>query len=114
MESSPVIVLFDEALDVPAQMPEIPIPVRVDLLSLQRLQKALAAGVVIRVRWPAHARNHVVVLKELHIRARGILAARMGWIHNPSRRLRPRDAMLQRRDRHPAGQLPARRPPPDL
>src|SRR5205823_7548828 len=98
MESSPVIVLFDEDLDVPTQMPEIPIPVRVDLLSLQRLQKALAAGVVVWVRWPAHARNHVVVLKELHIRARGILDATIGMMHQPRRRMPLRDGLLQRRD----------------
>src|SRR5439155_26223260 len=99
MESSPVIVLFDEDLDVPAQMPEIPIPVRVDLLSLQRLQKTLATGVVVWVRRPAHARNHVVLLKELHIRARGILDATIGMMHQPRRRVPLCEGMRQRRDR---------------
>src|SRR5262250_1704472 len=72
LESHPVIVLFDEDLDVPAQMPEISIPVRVDLFSLQRLQKTLAARVVVRVRRPTHARNHLVLVKELYILPRGV------------------------------------------
>jgi hypothetical protein len=49
MESSPVIVLLDEGLDVAMQVSEIPIPVRIDLLPLQCVQKTLAAGVVVRV-----------------------------------------------------------------
>ena len=50
MESHSVIVLFDVDRHVPAQVPEIPTPVRVNLLLLQRFQETLAAGVVIRVR----------------------------------------------------------------
>ena len=65
MESHPVIGLFNEDFDVAAQVPEIPIPVRVDLLSLQRLQNTLAAGAVVWIRRPVHARNHVGWLKNL-------------------------------------------------
>jgi hypothetical protein len=52
-ESSPVIVLFDEDLDVPAQVSEVPIPVGLGFLPLQRLQKlpqlALSNGLADRL-----------------------------------------------------------------
>src|SRR6266849_4285552 len=62
MQAAAIIVLFDEDLDVRAQMIEIQIIVGVDLFLLKRLHKTFAAGVIIRVRWPTHAGNHLVVL----------------------------------------------------
>jgi hypothetical protein len=76
MEARPVVVLSDEDLDVLAQVPQIPIAVRIDLFPLQRFQETFTAGVVVRVCGPAHARDHLVVLKELHVLARGVLARR--------------------------------------
>jgi hypothetical protein len=46
MEARPVIVLLNEDLDVAAQMPEVPIVVRVDFLPLQGFHKTPAAGVI--------------------------------------------------------------------
>src|ERR1035441_2910274 len=34
---------------------------RVNLFSLQRFDEALATGIVVRVGWPAHARDHAVL-----------------------------------------------------
>lgn len=110
MEAHSVIVLLDEGLDVLAQVCEIPIPVRVDLLPLQRLQKTLAAGVVVRVRRPAHARNHVVLLKELHIRARGILDAPIRVMHQAGRRLTGCDRVVQRVQRYARRERLVQRP----
>lgn len=56
-----VIVLVEEVLQVRAQVHEVTIGVRVDLLALERLEKALTAGVVIGVRRPTHARDHLVL-----------------------------------------------------
>jgi hypothetical protein len=47
--------------------------------------KTLAAGVIGVVRRSAHARDHVMVLQELHVLARGVLDAPM--TEPPLRRL---------------------------
>ena len=57
-----IVVLFDERFDVPAQVIEIHIIIGVDLFSLERLHKALTTRIVVRVRWPTHARNNLVLL----------------------------------------------------
>ena len=56
-----IIVLVEEVLQVRAQVHEVTIGVSVDLLALERLQKTLTAGVVIGVRRPPHARDHLVL-----------------------------------------------------
>jgi hypothetical protein len=58
-----VVILVNEGCHVRAQMLEIPIGGCVDLLSLQRFQEALATGIVIGIRWPAHTRDHLVLTK---------------------------------------------------
>src|SRR5256885_1880273 len=70
-----------KGLHIHAQMLEIPIPVGVDLLPLQRFQEALTTSVVMRVCRPAHARDPLVLLKGLHILARGILNAPIRVMH---------------------------------
>src|SRR5215831_14272763 len=72
MESLPVIVLLNEDLDVAAQVPKIPILGGVDLLPFQCLQKTLAAGMVIGVGRPAHARDHLVLAEHRDV-----------WFHAP-------------------------------
>jgi len=57
MESSTVIVLIDEGLHIHAQMLEIPIPVGVDLLPLQRVQEALTTGVGPREVFSSYGSN---------------------------------------------------------
>ena len=69
MEAGLVIVLFDEDRHVPTQVPEIPIPVRVNLLPLQCLHETFATGIVVRLCWPTHTRDHLVLLEDLHVLA---------------------------------------------
>ena len=56
------------------------------------------AGVVVRARWPAHARNHLVLVlvKELYILTRGILNAPIRVMHQAGRRLTGYDRLVQR------------------
>jgi len=67
MEARSVVVLFDEDRDVATRMPQIPIAVRINLFPFECLHKALAAGVVVGIGWLAHVRDHVMVVKELHV-----------------------------------------------
>src|SRR2546425_12521588 len=46
VQAAAIIVLFDERLDVPAQVIEIPIVVGVDLFPFERLHKTLATRIV--------------------------------------------------------------------
>jgi hypothetical protein len=46
MQPEAIIVLLDEELHVPVQVREIPIPVGVDLLAFERVDKTLTTGVV--------------------------------------------------------------------
>ena len=73
MESDAVIVLIDEGCHVPMYMLKITIRIRVDFLPLERLHEALATGIVVGVRRPAHAREHLMLPEQLHVGPGGIL-----------------------------------------
>ena len=55
-----IIVLIDEDFDVQAEVIKVSIVVGVDFFAFERLHKALATGVVVVVRWPAHAGERLV------------------------------------------------------
>ena len=76
VQAAAIVVLVDERLDVRAQVLEIPIIVGVDLFALERLHEALTTGIVVRIRRPAHARNHLVLSQHLHVFARRHTARR--------------------------------------
>ena len=99
-----IVVLVDEGFDVRAQMLEIPIVVGVDLLPLERFHEALAAGVVVGVRRPTHARDHLVLAEQLHVCAGGILHAPIGMMHHARRRLSLCDGLVQRAEWQPGRQ----------
>src|SRR6266705_5577179 len=67
MQPETIVVLLDERLDVGAQVIEIAILIGVDFFSLERFHEALTTGIVVRFRWPAHARNHLVLPQNLHV-----------------------------------------------
>jgi hypothetical protein len=46
---------------------EIDIIVSIDLFALKRLHEALTTRIVVWIRRPTHARNHVVFFKYLHV-----------------------------------------------
>src|SRR5437868_292306 len=71
MEPDAVIVTVDECPAVFAQMIQIAILARINLLPLKSLHEALATGVVVRVRGPAHARNYGVFPQNIHVFATG-------------------------------------------
>ena len=60
MQAATIIVIIDERLDVAAQVLEIGIIVGIDLFALECLHKALATGIVVRIRRPTHARNDLM------------------------------------------------------
>src|SRR5579872_499364 len=99
MQPEAIVVLLDECLDVRAQIIEIAILVGMDFLSLQRFHKALAAGIVVRVRWSAHARNHVVPPQDGHVISRRILHPAVRVVHQTGWWLPPRNRALQRGQR---------------
>jgi hypothetical protein len=67
------VLVSDELFYVRSQMIQIIGLVGVDFLSLQCLHEALAARAVIRICWPAHARNHAVLIQDRHVFRAGIL-----------------------------------------
>ena len=94
MQPETIVVLLDERLDVGAQVIEIAILVGVDFFSLERFHEALTTGIVVRVRWPAHARNHLVLPQNRHVIPRRILHAAVRVMHQTRRRLPFRDGAL--------------------
>src|SRR5260370_38711232 len=81
VQAKAIIVLINELLDVSAQVIEILIVVGIDLFAFERLYKALTTGVVVRVRRPTHARNHLVLFQHLHVFIRRILHSAIGVMH---------------------------------
>ncbi len=67
-----VVIPFDELLHVSPQVFEIRALVGIDFLPLQGLDETLAAGVVARIRRPAHARNRALAGQDRDIFRRGI------------------------------------------
>ena len=114
MQPVAIVVLLDERRNVRAQVVEIPIGVRVDLLPLERLHEALTTGVVIGVGGPTHARDHVVRSQQGHVLLRGILDAAIGMVDQPRRRVPLREGVRQGRDRQPGSQRAVQRPAHDL
>jgi len=104
MESQPVIVLLKEALDVAAQVPEIPIPIGVNLLTFERLDNTLTTRVVVGVGRPAHARDPLMLLEHCHVGRGGVLDPPIRVMHQARCRLTGCNRLLQRLDRQSAGQ----------
>jgi hypothetical protein len=67
MKSAAVVISLDEVFDVRMQVIMIAVVVGINLLVLKRLHEAFATGVVIRIRRPAHAREHLVFPQNGHI-----------------------------------------------
>src|SRR5580692_4671964 len=65
-----IVVLVDERGDVGAQIGDVVVLVCVDLLPLEGLDEALAAGVVVRVGGLAHAGPHAMAAQQLHVLGR--------------------------------------------
>ena len=83
MQPAAMVVLLDERRNIHAHVIPIPIGVGGDLFSRQRLYEALATGVVIRVGWPAHARDHVMRPQPHHVRSGRILDPAIGMMDLP-------------------------------
>ena len=62
VQTAAIIVIVDEGLDVFAQVLKINVIVSIDLFALERLHKTLTTGIVVWIRRPTHARNHLVRL----------------------------------------------------
>jgi hypothetical protein len=114
MQPDAIVVLLDERGNVRTQVVEISIGIGIDLLPLERLHEALTTGVVIRVRRPAHARDHVVRSQQGHVRFGGILDAAIGMMDHPRRRVPLGDGVGQRRDWQSSGQRAVQRPAYDF
>jgi hypothetical protein len=91
-----IVVPVDKFLDVSAQVIEIAILVGVDFFPLQSLHETFAAGVVVRIRRAAHARNHPMPFENGDIAFAGILHAAIGMMDQTGRRLSRRDGLLKK------------------
>jgi len=91
-------------------MLKITIRIRVDFLPLERLHEALATGIVVGVRRPAHAREHLMLPEQLHVGPGGILDAPIRMMDHARRRLTSRDRVVQRLQRQTSRQRLAQRP----
>jgi hypothetical protein len=60
MEPKAIVIVFNEFGNVFLQVIQVAIFGGVDFLSLERPHEALATGIVVRIRRPAHARYHAV------------------------------------------------------
>lgn len=66
---------------------------------LQRLDEALATGIVVGVRRPAHARDHLVFAQDRHVLSGGVLNTTVGVVHQSWQRLPCRNGQFQSIDR---------------
>lgn len=85
VQSLSVVIPLDELLDIRSQVFQVGVSVRVDLFLLQRLHETLAAGIIVRVGWTAHARNDSVLLQDGHVFSadvRSILGEVPRWVPN--------------------------------
>ena len=78
-----IVVVCDELLQVRRQILKVAVLLAVDLLLLQGLHEAFTDGVVIGIRRPAHARDHVLELELLDIIGAGILDPLVGMMNYP-------------------------------
>src|ERR1035441_8417356 len=77
MQALLIVVSLDELLDVIMQVLQILVLVGVDFLPLQSFEKAFATGVVVRIRRPAHTRNHPVLLENRDVFGRDRKSTRL-------------------------------------
>src|SRR2546427_9132486 len=81
MQTAWIVIVFDEFLDALDQVFQIAVVVGVYLLPFQRLHKALATCIVVRIPWPAHARHHLVISKHLDVFFASVLHASVGMVN---------------------------------
>ncbi len=62
-----IVIPLNEFLDIVTQVIDIRVLIGINLFPLKSLDEALATGIVVRVRRPAHAGNHPVSVKDGHI-----------------------------------------------
>ena len=67
MQALLVIDAFDELANAPTRVSEIEILGTIDLLVLQRLDKRLGLGVVVRIATPAHADQNAMIGEQLDV-----------------------------------------------
>jgi hypothetical protein len=68
-----VVIALDELLNVCAEVNEVQILAGVNPFSLQRLDKAFATGVVVRVGRSTHAWDHLMLAQDPHVVAGSVL-----------------------------------------
>src|ERR1700679_1693649 len=61
MEPNAIVIAVDECRDISSQVIQVAVLDGVNFFPLESLHKALAAGVVVRIGRPAHARNQAVL-----------------------------------------------------
>ena len=81
-----VVITLDELFDVAPQMVQILVLVGVNLFPLERLDEALAAGVVVRVWLAGSCSEPCHVFSAPQRTLRGILNATIGMVHQPWQR----------------------------
>jgi len=110
MEPLAIIVLEDDP-DVHPYVVQIFVQTSANLFPLQSLEEALAAGIVVRVRRAAHARDRPVLGQDSHVVIGSILHSAVGVMYQTRMRLSLCNRLLQRRDWQPryrcSGQFPA-------
>src|SRR6185312_16128233 len=111
MQSFLVVIAVDKLLDVTVQILEVAVFVGVDFLAFERLDEALATGIVVGVCQPAHALNHPMQLENRDIFRRSVLHATVGAVHYSRQGAPQLDRTLERVSREAGGegaiQLPA-------
>src|ERR1700716_3146800 len=85
MEPDAIVVAVDESRDVLAQVIEIAVLICVDFFPLESLHEALAIGVVVGIRRPAHAWDHAVFTQHGNVGAGCVLDAAVGMMHYAGR-----------------------------
>jgi hypothetical protein len=81
VQAQPIVILLDELPDIFSQMFQVVVLVGVNFFSLKRLHETFTARVVIGICWPAHARNHAVVLEDFHIFCGSVLLPPIRVMH---------------------------------
>src|ERR1700754_3933999 len=97
VQAHAIVVVLNKLREVFPQVFEVPIITGMDLLALERLHKAFATGVVIRIGWPAHARDELMLFQQLDIFPGRILHATIGVMDQAGCWLPGRESPFQRR-----------------
>src|SRR5579863_1983968 len=85
MQSATVVIMLNEFLQAFAQVFGIAIRASVNLFLFQRLQKALAGSIVVRIARSAHARQHPKMPELLHILSTRVLHTLVRMMNNTRR-----------------------------